>query len=612
MALSVWLPLNGTTENHGSYFDAPITTNGGCSFDNDLGFGSYMKNGIIKISSMKKIFNPRGFSVCMWIYNRQDGVSTMDNSGCFFSWDTMDNRKFSMFQYPTTNDLHLSWINEDDTICVSEMLYGVLDYQQWTHVAMIYTGDRVNVYVNGKLKVKWEVNWVANDFDIQMPLAKPNEHHFVKDVRIYDTEISATEVANLAKGIILHYPMNDIANTMQKNFYNLNSLRSPSIEGVHNDGRNFVSCKYLSNENAINCNIIHTSDGNDCWNWIRFHDVALEAGTYIFGVKYRLNAMENISSIGVRFAKYHNDFSTGYKDMTIDDIGKGWKIFSAAIAVTDKDAKNSTNCIEFCTCNMNTENAVYKADFDVKDISIVEVESDACQLIEGDLSEWHTTTVYDISGFNNNGTVTSGKLILNQASSPRYDASTKFKDDNSLITVPKVFQSSHQGTLNIWVCPHDKIADFHTFIMMGNAFNWNMGLLMGGFLTNTNGAAVMGFSCCGYMHIWEYEENKWYMLTISYDVDNHQIKLYNNGNIIKEVTNDSINSDWLQLMNNCYIGNSAGRTNYSISDFRLYGRMLSDTDVMKLYNTPISLSNTGVLMTQGEFIEPETSEVRKI
>lgn len=460
MALSVWLPLNGTTENHGSYFDAPITTNGGCAFDNDLGFGSYMKNGIIRISSMKQIFNPRGFSVCMWIYNRQDGVSTTDNSGCFFSWETIDNRKFSMFQYPTTNDLHLSWINEDGTNCVSEKLYGVLDYQQWTHVAMIYTGDRVNVYVNGKLKVKWKANWVANDFDIQMPLAKPNEHHFVKDVRIYDTEISAAEVANLAKGIILHYPMNDIANTMQKNFYNLNSLRSPSIEG--------------------------------------------------------------------------------------------------------------------------------------------------------DLSEWHTTTVYDISGFNNNGTVTSGKLILNQASSPRYDASTKFKDDNSLITVPKILRSYHQGTLNVWVCPHDKISDFHTFIMMGNAFNWNMGLLMGGFLPNTNGAAVMGFSCCGHMHIWEYEENKWYMLTISYDVDNHQIKLYNNGNIVREVTNDSINSDWLRMMNDCYIGNSSGVTNYSISDFRLYGRMLSDADVMKLYNTPVSLSNTGVLLTQGEFIEPETSEVRKI
>lgn len=47
------------------------------------------------------------------------------------------------------------------------------------------------------------------------------------------------------------------------------------------------------------------------------------------------------------------------------------------------------------------------------------------------------------------------------------------------------------------------------------------------------------------------------------------MKLYNNGNIIKERSNDSINSDWLQLMNNCYIGNSSGVTNYSISDFRL-------------------------------------------
>ena len=44
-------------------------------------------------------------------------------------------------------------------------------------------------------------------------------------------------------------------------------------------------------------------------------------------------------------------------------------------------------------------------------------------------------------------------------------------------------------------------------------------------------------------------------------------------------------------------------TGGSISDFRIYATALSAADVKELYNTPISLTNTGVLMTQGEFKE---------
>ena len=616
MALSVWLPLNGTTENRGSYFDAPITTNGGCAFDNDLGFGSYLKNGIIKISSMKKIFNPRGFSVCMWIYNRQDGVSTMDNSGGIFgnpeSGGTDGIRKLTLYQYETSNDFHLSWNNDDGSTCSGCIVSNAFEYQKWTHLGIVFTGDSVDIYINGNLVKQCTVNWVANDFDISLLLAQANEHHFVKDVRIYDTEISAAEVANLAKGMILHYPMNDIANTVQKNLYTLNSLRSSYVVGP-------VSWKYLPDENVMNYNFEYTGTNSDQWYWVRFPHVVLEVGkTYMFNVKVKCNAIENLS-IYVRSALYDNDFTTANKQIAANDVGKGWIQFSYKVAMTsdtysdDLGNHPATPCIEFCTDNMYTEGVVYKADFDVKDISIVEVESGAIQFIDGDLPEYHTTTVYDISGLENNGTLTSGKLILNQVSSPRYGTSTKFKDAKSYISIPKVLQSCHQGTLNVWVCPHDKFSKFRPIILMADAPRYKMGLLMVGLFYNDQGTSLMiSFSCCGYSYNLEYETDEWYMITISYDVDAHRIKLYNNGNLVVDVTDDSINSNWLQKMSNCYIGNHAGLTNYSISDFRLYGRTLSDTDVMKLYQTPVSLSNTGVLMTQGEFIEPETSEVRKI
>ena len=41
----------------------------------------------------------------------------------------------------------------------------------------------------------------------------------------------------------------------------------------------------------------------------------------------------------------------------------------------------------------------------------------------------------------------------------------------------------------------------------------------------------------------------------------------------------------------------------SYSDFRLYVTALSVDDVLELYHTPITLSNNGTLLTQGEYSE---------
>jgi hypothetical protein len=42
------------------------------------------------------------------------------------------------------------------------------------------------------------------------------------------------------------------------------------------------------------------------------------------------------------------------------------------------------------------------------------------------------------------------------------------------------------------------------------------------------------------------------------------------------------------------------------SDFRLYATALSEEDIQELYNAPVSIANTGAMMTQGEFVEVVT------
>jgi len=43
-----------------------------------------------------------------------------------------------------------------------------------------------------------------------------------------------------------------------------------------------------------------------------------------------------------------------------------------------------------------------------------------------------------------------------------------------------------------------------------------------------------------------------------------------------------------------------------MSDFRIYATALSAEDIQQLYNAPVSVTNTGAMMTQGEFVEVVT------
>ena len=53
-----------------------------------------------------------------------------------------------------------------------------------------------------------------------------------------------------------------------------------------------------------------------------------------------------------------------------------------------------------------------------------------------------------------------------------------------------------------------------------------------------------------------------------------------------------------------YAGND-WNTNFhgKLSDFRIYATALSDADIAELYNTPVSITSTGTMMTKGELIE---------
>ena len=64
----------------------------------------------------------------------------------------MDNRKFSLFQYPNPVDLHWSWQNDTaNATYTAGVLSNFFTSGGWTHLAVTYQNPNIKIYRNGQL-----------------------------------------------------------------------------------------------------------------------------------------------------------------------------------------------------------------------------------------------------------------------------------------------------------------------------------------------------------------------------------------------------------------------------------------------------------------------------
>ena len=121
MSLIHWSPLNGNTNDLGI---SPCAVSGTTAFAANGKIGKCLSDGTLTMpaAATARVFNKDTVSICFWLYN---GGST----GCIFGTDGMtppNNRRFSLYQYPTANDLHWSWQNEDGSTLISDRVDGAI------------------------------------------------------------------------------------------------------------------------------------------------------------------------------------------------------------------------------------------------------------------------------------------------------------------------------------------------------------------------------------------------------------------------------------------------------------------------------------------------------
>ena len=208
MALQVWLPLNGNANNQGLSGDATI--NGTFSYAS----GGKIADKYLNTSNMISIYVPniKGNKICtfsFWAYvvsstitSNWTLVARIDdqgtNAGSNMRFERCPKSNYNgIFCFSNHNSEKYGLTNG----CITSPTGGY--YDQWVHFCFTSDGTTFTRYMNG-IKIGTCVYNGQATFNGNFQLANNNKC-YKQDVRIYDHCLSAKEVKELAKGLVLHY-----------------------------------------------------------------------------------------------------------------------------------------------------------------------------------------------------------------------------------------------------------------------------------------------------------------------------------------------------------------------------------------------------------------------
>ena len=214
--LLLWLPLNGNLHNHGICQDLPVTNNGATiSNTGKIGECYTFTNTTISVGpsqTFKSSFSA-GASLAFWVK-----VSTSHNSYAQAlvlgtvgtSWNDL---KFGVDINANGNQIVAVSNGTNSTQCSSDVSIkdGV-----WHHVAATYKTGEIQVYLDGVLKKTAATSYVPAWNSLTTIGIGGNSSEVFKngdamnDVRVYNYALSAKEVKEISKALVLHYKLDDM------------------------------------------------------------------------------------------------------------------------------------------------------------------------------------------------------------------------------------------------------------------------------------------------------------------------------------------------------------------------------------------------------------------
>lgn len=619
MSLRIWLPLDGDLRNQG--LDNGVPTNTGATINNSGKIGKcYEFNGSSRITVPLvnlSTFSTTNCSMCVWIKFPTLSSSNKQilNIGTSSGWG---NIRFGILYKYSAAQVVTSI--SDGSSYVAYNCYANITENAWSHVAAVYSNRELKLYINGNLASTYATTYdisFTNVTSLGIGAAPNGNEAFtgcLNDVRIYDHALSAREIKEISKGLILHYPLN--RGGFGSNNLLLNTgFKEISQQTSWNTAKN--GTLVATNWNGYNSGVANAStvyhahlkelDGEYVYEYIRTSDeswLGISQGglqgritsgkTYTFSWEQYCVSGSNYISGGLYYTKTgetSSGFHIGqYYGNTNRVLGKWQKFTYTFTAPSDGDySKNMMWYIYGMTGGTGT---LYMRRPKLEEGSVatpwIPSASDTLYSEMG----LNGTTEYDCSGFGHNGT--SIGTIKYSSTTPRYNVSSYFDGSSKIyrdsFNIGNVFSASCWVQFNSFTqlfafqCGTNAAYTATQFGVHAGSNGTSYGVVINQQYTSITGLTSL---------------TDWHHVAITFD--GTTMKFYFNGELkgSSTITNEAYSGTRISLSS--YY--SERYSNCSESDFRVYATCLSADDILALYNTPVSIANNGVMMVQGELSE---------
>ena len=580
MALQVWLPLNKdgayqnqglaniSVDNNAVYYDSGKL--GGCYFYRD-GLCQSFNNNLTSIIGEKR-------SICVWVKpagNHIHYTGAIVSSG---NWNS-SNWTFGV----NSNNTGVTGFGSG----YNTYLSCNVPVNEWTHLACVTNGTHHDIYKNGS----YIGSLTSGDSLLYSDASNTTIgretyargyfefNGYINDLRIYDHCLSPKEVKEISKGLVLHYPLND---AYVQSTTNLNKSIGINWDnwGTNTVTRNSFTSPEGTQGSHVNCSSF-TSGGV----YVSHSSFSVKPSTtYVISAKMKLTGYTHPNLFYWREYDSSNtklSESGKWSSTRFIEYGHGYKLYYGTVTTSSTTISVSLQSYlygvgEHWIYDIQVEEGTYPTPF------------------AGYNASRTATTVYDCSGYQNNGTI-SGSLSC-VANSSRYKISTVFDGISSKIINDSFPTSIVSGTNSFTICGwayYIKGNSYNPLFHIGSAYRDATGICLHGEGNRIEGLDINGTKINN-TYGSGYSNEKWVHQCIVYD--GTTIKRYLNGNStpVQSIACPGFKSDNNKL---CVGGFWGVPFKGYLSDFRIYATALSAEDIKELYNTSAYVLDNGTLLT---------------
>ena len=585
--LQIWLPLNGDLTQQG-LSNASIT-NVGATVDNSGKMGKCYSfdgsdDGIRIDGDILPQLQKGDFSICFWAYSNDAGDRSI-----YIATTPASDWGFSI-EKTTGNKLRVYWQGNPDFNTTLDV-----PNQQWCHIAVVIKNGNCYCYKNGEKLAertsgdmtpdRLSRTWIYAQLGRDTRTGSTVLNGKMNDFRWYDYALSEKEVKELAKGLVLHYPLNRGGCGQENLLHNTHDFNGRSASNTTIVTDNIDGTYAKTTPSTVDWTSIQIGpsfaasliSGKTITVTCKIRAFDLPTSTTTNYCYLTLNAFKSASSFSRVGNKDHPYASNVLKE------GE-WVTLSYQLNVDFSNwtvsSGYTTSDFQYITLGLYNHSGK-RIDFRHPKLELGSIATPWCPNSSDILATTmglNSTTEYDCSGFCNNGT-RMGTFSWT-SDTPKYQVSTKFDTTSTKIKLPAMsFTGMANSYTFAWWQYNTSTGNMPWGFSDGNRLNcyhcsplcWNTG--DGSSNQFKDGSTTIAPTTV---------QNGWHHMVVT--GDGTATKLYIDGvyrgtaTTYKALTGTQI---WVSGWDS---GTSYTFNGSKESDFRIYATALSADDIAELYN----------------------------